>query len=944
MGTRLPAMSKPVARTVYIVDDDASLRRSLKNLLSSVGLRVETFSSAEEFLAKCSADAAACLVVDVRLTGMSGLDLLRELKAAGSALRSIVLTGHGDVEAREQARALGATAFFTKPFRAPELLDAIKIATDRDSTMRPAAAHGLPTRSAPALGRARAVRALLDDVPKQRLLTLVGPGGIGKTTVAIEVAEEILATGVESCRFLDLSALPPERAVTGVVLSSIGARTDASDLRAELQDAIGSRRMLFVLDCCERVTREAAGIADMLVEAAANVIVLATSREPLRAKHERVHRLDPLELPPRGQPLSAEQALGFASIELFVQRATRAGPFRLTDADAPALAALCRRLDGIPLAIELAASRVLSVGLEALAAGVDEVLLSPEQREMPSSRHQTIRATLDWSYDLLSDPSRTVLQRLSMFRASFSLSDALGLSSDDTLDSETVQEQVVELVSKSLLVAEFGPSTVEYRLLDLTREYAFEKLGVSGELATIRSQHARLCKGIFDRSEIEWASLSRDAWLLRYGRMLDDARAALDWAFGPRGELSVACPLAATAYKVAAHCSRNVEFKRYAMIALRRVGELTPDDPSLELRLNLATGDTGGDEAAQQGAHQRIMALVARMGNPGDRAMALHIAWSTAFGAADYRAALRLVTEYGAAIGHSPNVDDAIDHERMLAMSFHYAGDHPRARHFADSVLARVAANPGARWHPLVIAPPVSMRVVLARTNWLEGLADDAVQLSHEALEIATASGHAVARAFVLALASCPLAFWSRGAPEAQTPVDELIEHCRKHQLGYWRSWGRCYAAAVGASYAPATDADVFDTMQLDTLGTLVSDLASPSTVARAEGGLVGWCAAEVLRAKGERALRAGGLAASDEAEEAFLRAGALSRAQGALAWELRAATSLAHLWHRRGRLDTARDLLEGVLSRFRQGSETLDVRSARAMTCALGAHPGRAT
>ena len=465
----------------------------------------------------------------------------------------------------------------------------------------------------------------------------------------------------------------------------------------------------------------------------------------------------------------------------------------------------------------------------------------------------------------------------------------------------------------------------------------------------MRSRHAQLCKNIFERSEIEWASLSRDAWLLRYGRMLDDARAALDWAFGPQGELSVACPLAAAAYKVAAQCSRNVEFKRYAMIAIRRVGELTPADPTLELRLNLATGDTGGDEAAQLGVHQRIVALVARIGDPGDRAMALHIAWSTAFGAADYRAAMLLVAEYGAAIGHSPNIDDArwvttepaIDHERMLAMSFHYIGDHPRARHFADSVLARVAANPGARWHPLVIAPPISMRVVLARTSWLEGLAEDAAQLAREALEIATASGHAVARAFVLALASCPLAFWSGGAPEAQAPVDELIEHCRKHQLGYWRSWGRCYAAAVGASFAPATDVDIRDTMQLDTLGTLVCDLASPSTIARAEAGLVGWCAAEVLRAKGERALRAGGLAASDEGEDAFLRAGALARAQGALAWELRAAMSLARLWHRQGRLDSARDLLEGVLSRFRQGSETLDVRSARAMTCAFGAHPG---
>jgi predicted ATPase/DNA-binding winged helix-turn-helix (wHTH) protein len=352
--------------------------------------------------------------------------------------------------------------------------------------------HNLPASVNRLIGRDDIVTGLVAQLSRDRCLTIVGPGGIGKTSVALTVAEEMIANYAHSVWLIDFAAVSDPLLVPATLATVLGLEIGAEEPLRELIAAFKNKPMLLVLDNCEHVVAAAADLAAGILRGAPGVQILATSREPLRTDGERVHRLPPLQNPPVATGISAGKALRFPAVQMFVERAAAAlGEFVLTDEEAPIVANICRRLDGIPLAIEFAAARVNCFGIGGLAARLDDrlrVLTGGARTALP--RQQTMRATLDWSYDLLTEAQQMVLRRISVFSGDFTLRAADFIIYDDPGLCNHVVDHVAELVTKSLVVADMGDAEPRLRLLETTRAYALAKLIESGEFDAIAPRYA----------------------------------------------------------------------------------------------------------------------------------------------------------------------------------------------------------------------------------------------------------------------------------------------------------------------------------------------------------------------------------------------------------------------------------------------------------------------
>jgi predicted ATPase/DNA-binding winged helix-turn-helix (wHTH) protein len=333
--------------------------------------------------------------------------------------------------------------------------------------------HNLPAPLARIVGRAAIVSDLVARLPQRRFITLVGLGGIGKTTVALAAAEAAIASYEDGARFVDLASLNDPVLVPGALASVLGAGIRSETPIPGLVAFLKHKRMLLVLDSCEHVVEAAARLALEVLKGAPGVDILATSREPLRAEGEHVQRLAPLGTPAVSTGVTAAEALAFPAVQLFVERvAANVEGYELSDGDAPTVADICRRLDGIALAIELAASRVDFLGVQGLAKGLDDrfrLLIRGRRTALP--RHRMLSATLDWSYEFLPESERLVLRRLAVFAGSFTLEAASAVAENPNISAPDAAECVENLISKSLVAANIGGTTVRYRLLETMRAY-----------------------------------------------------------------------------------------------------------------------------------------------------------------------------------------------------------------------------------------------------------------------------------------------------------------------------------------------------------------------------------------------------------------------------------------------------------------------------------------
>ena len=372
-------------------------------------------------------------------------------------------------------------------------------------TVASAAMHNLPFAVTRMIGREEAVAALVSRLSRQRLVTIVGPGGIGKTTVALAVAERVIASYEHGVWLVDLAPLGDPRLVPSAVATVLGLEIRTEDPLPALVAALRDNRMLLLLDNCEHLIEAVAGLAAALLGGASGVSILATSREPLGVAGEREYRLAPLGSPQASSGLTAAEAAAFPAVQLFVERVTATvEDFALTDANAPLVVEICRRLDGLPLAIEFAAPRVEVLGIEGLAARLDDSLqLLGVRRRTTMPRHRTMRAVVDWSYGLLSEDEQLFFRALGIFAGGFTVEAAAAVAMDAANTRTVAIDRLADLVAKSLVVADVSGAKPRFRLLDTTRAYAIEKLDASGERERIARRHAEYYRDLFERAERE---------------------------------------------------------------------------------------------------------------------------------------------------------------------------------------------------------------------------------------------------------------------------------------------------------------------------------------------------------------------------------------------------------------------------------------------------------
>src|SRR6266568_9003672 len=385
------------------------------------------------------------------------------------------------------------------------------------ASARPSRTTNLPEAVSELIGREAELGEVTALATAHRLVSLVGAGGIGKTRLGFEVARHLLPRYPDGVFVAELGPLSSPELVPTTVASALGLTHVAGTASPQrVAGAIRARRLLLVIDNCEHVVGAAAGMAETLLRAGPSVSLLATSREPLRVSGEYIYRVPPLGVPAEDNQ-DIEDVFTHGAVRLFASRAHAAEPRYVADGRvAAATAAICRRLDGIPLAIELAATRIAAFGVGGVAARLDDRfrLLTAGSRTLP--RHQTMRATLDWSYELLSESERVVLRRLGVFVGAFTLDAASAVAAGVDIPASVVTDAVADLVGKSLLSTDVGGASLHYRLLETTRAYAREKLTESAEFDRVARRHAEYYRDLFQHADAELETRQTAEWLSAY--------------------------------------------------------------------------------------------------------------------------------------------------------------------------------------------------------------------------------------------------------------------------------------------------------------------------------------------------------------------------------------------------------------------------------------------
>lgn len=472
------------------------------------------------------------------------------------------------------------------------------------------------------IGRCDEVRCISELLARARLVTLTGHGGIGKTRLALQAASKASARHRDGVWLMELAALHDAELVASAIASTLGVEIGANAKPLEtLSRHLAHKSMLIVLDNCEHLLVACARTAEALLAAAPGLVILATSREALSCSAEQVFEVPPLAVPLDGT-MAAEALRNVAAVDLFIERAAGADAgFSAKDDDLPVIAGICRRLDGLPLVIEMAAAWAGVLGLEVLDRKLDRSLNTVlHTGNVARPRHSTLHATLQWSYGLLSTAEQGVLCRLAVFADSFTMAAAEAVAGCDTVSEEQIFGHIGSLVGKSMIAV--APAAVQqkrYRLLQTTRSFMLEKLTLSGESDPVRRRHAQYVLAVLEEASSELETTSDATWVERYGPMIDDLRTALDWAMTADSDLAVA--LAGASSPLWRELALRTEGKQRLGAATALLHSAIPAASEARLRCGLAelslhTPDTRAahEEIARATALYRMIEDAPRLG------------------------------------------------------------------------------------------------------------------------------------------------------------------------------------------------------------------------------------------------------------------------------------------------------------------------------------------
>ena len=868
--------------------------------------------------------------------------------------------GDGQAGARYVTNVPGRGYCFVAP-----VSRAVTLGQPQAITEQPVAAskvvsdHGtrLPTRLTRMVGREEAVRTISSQLATKRFVSIVGPGGMGKTTVAVSVSHAFVAQLDGPACFVDLGALTTQELVAGTVASALGVVVQSANPLPSLMAFLQDRRLLLVLDGCEHVVEATATLAERIFRDAPQVHILATSREALRVEGEHVHRLIPLESPPDDEGLTAATALTFPAAQLFAERAAAGdNGFELSDEDAPIVAGICRKLDGIALAIELAAGRVDAYGVRGTAELLDNrfELLWQSRRTAPP-RHQTLNAMLDWSYCLLTRVERTILSRISLFVGPFSLDAARAIAADGDVDEAQVVDAVGSLVAKSLASAKrAGDATMRYRLLDTARAYVSEKLAQSGEKDAMARRHAIYCCEVLEGADATDSTHRKTHGLIEYADQLGNVRAALDWSFCDRGDPSVGTALAAASAPLFLQLSLLGECQRWtehALAAIDCASRGSRREMELQASLGLSLMFTTCREEVRS-ALTRGLELAESLDEQYHQLRllgGLNI-FLTRIG--DFRGALRVAQQSQVVAKALADPAAAALADSMLGVAHHVIGNQASARTHCEAAVVRAMASRRINMIQFGCDHRVRALASLARTLWLQGYPDQAVKVARQTIHDVDESKQPGTLCVALMGASSVF-IWNGDWTAAETVIERLAAHAARHSLrpfqaislgltgalsikhgdaqGGVRMLGDCLGELRAEHYHLLTP--VFASVMAEGLAVLgnIKDAVTAidhALVRIAESGGSSEMP-EIQRIKG-RILASAPRSDPSEAEDWLLRSLESARQQSALGWELRTATTLARLLSDQGRTTEAHDMLAGIYGRFTEGFDTSDLTRAR--------------
>ncbi len=817
----------------------------------------------------------------------------------------------------------------------------------------------LPGRLTRMVGRDDDVLRISNRLAASRLVTIVGAGGIGKTTAAIATGHHLLDAFAGAVLFVDLAMLSDPKLVATAAASMLGLSVQSNDATPSLIVHLRDKRILLILDTCEHLIETVAVLVASLFQAAPQVHILATSREALQVEGEHVYRLDPLACPPDGEAFTAEAAQTFPATRLFLERAAASGAhLELSDAEAAIVVAICRKLDGVALAIELAARRVEAYGLAQTAELLDQrlTLLWVGPRTAPP-RQKTLQATLDWSYGLLSDLERLVLRRLAVFVGHFTLDAALAVVTSETIDHANVLGAIDSLVAKSMVATRPIGAMMRYRLLDTTRAYALEISIEDAERADLAIRHANYFRRWLEQNGTDWSTLSTGTERAPHFAGLNNVRAALEWCFGADGNTEVGIGLAAAAAPVFLMMSLLPECHRWSEEALLALDDAVRggiEEMHLQAALGVSSMFTRGNSEAARAALNRSLAIAEERGDAPTQLQLLSLLHMFHHRIADFKATLHYARRCAAVSDVIAVPAAAALAHCLLGSSLHHCGDIAGARAELEAALQLGPGHARARTIYLDFEHYNYADIALARTLWLQGYPVQAMERARGSVEDAGSKSHPVplSRALVWAIS---VFLWAGDFESADDHTDRLTAHARSHSLGPYLAVAQGYKAvlaicrgdartgvaqlqnAIEALHATryellTTTFNIWLAQGLAAAGKLAEGIAriDAAIMLVEENGDLSQMP-ELLRVKGGLLLAAPLLDALG-AETCFEKSLELSHHLGARAWELRAATDLARLLADRGERERARGLLRPVLDGFTEGFDTADLRAAKTM------------
>jgi predicted ATPase/DNA-binding winged helix-turn-helix (wHTH) protein len=840
----------------------------------------------------------------------------------------------------------------------------------------PAGPERLPSPASPAafstnfpmgtpdlVGRQAAAQHVQDLLSAYRTVTLTGPGGIGKTALALKTARSLFPTFDGDGFIVELASLSEASlvvsAVAGVLALNLGGNGISSEAIAR---AIGTKKLLLILDNCEHVIDAAAEFVETIIRMCPQTSLLATSREALRIDGEHSYCVTPLDVPLQDQE-EASSVLGCSSVQLFIARTSALrSDFSPNGDNLPVIAGICRRLDGIPLAIEFAAARAAVLGVQEIASRLDDrfrLLIAGRRTALP--RHRTLRATLDWSYELLPEPERCLLRRLGIFPAGFTLEAATAIMSDTGTAVPAVVEGIANLVSKSLVMLDGSVAAPRWRMLETIRAYALEKLADSGEAEQIAWRHAQFFRDLFAPA----AGLQPSAQdLAGYAREIDNVRTALNWAFSDRGQATTGIMLTAAYVPVWLQMLLMVECNERVERALESLAVDQTLDAHCKAELNITLGfallNTKGLADRTRTVLADALEQADRLDDTALRMRALWANWSVQFNIGDYRKALsaasRLVDVADQAADHSALL---VGH-RILGSALHFLGDQPEAERHLNRALEDQAVPQLARQMWYLLDQRIVALAMLARVLCIRGRIDQARRIAQTSLGEAEQADDRLGICYALRNAVIPVRLMLGDYPSAEKSMTKLEDVVRRNGMAFWLSWSQCLQGqllikrgefSVGSSVlASALDSRMTAGWMMrspEFLGTLSEGMAGTGKLAEAEAtidkaiaqskrGEECWILPELLRLKGEMLLQQNVSGSASAADGIFAQAAELACEQGALFWELRIAVSWARLKVKQKERNEARQSLASIYGRFTEGLDTGDLELARALLDSL--------